>query len=60
MQQFYSIFGGDDVRKSSGELFMVVVVIIGVLLVCFVATSFTSNGVDWVKDKYSEFIRDSG
>lgn len=43
-------------RKSSGELFMVVVVIIAIVLVCFVATRFTSNGVDWVKEKFSVFF----
>lgn len=45
-------------RKSSGELFMVAVVMIAVVLVCFVATSFTSNGVDWVKEKFSVFFSD--
>lgn len=45
-------------RKSSGELFMVVVVIIAILMVSVIAVNFTGEGVEWVKDKFSGFISD--
>lgn len=47
-------------KKSFGELTIVIVTMIAVGLVCLVATSFVGDGVEEVKDKLGNLFSNDG